>query len=73
MEDFDNALILADTVINQDRTVQQLADTRTLPDGTAHSGKSRQKLHMIEQRTAKTRGSFGVILSDVPDDLGEIA
>ncbi len=69
---FDEMLVLAYLVVDQNGAVQQLTDARAFAKSATHAGKASQQLHVVEQRVAETRSSLRVIFSDVVDDLSEI-
>jgi len=70
VQHLDHALVFADLVIDQNRTVSQLAHTRSLSDCVTHSGEIRQQVYVIEKRLTETRGCFIIVFSYVPDDFG---
>ena len=67
------ALIFADPVVNQNWTVLQFAYAGPFSNAAAHSWKTGEQIHVVEQSVAKTRSGLAVIFGNVTDDLGEIA
>ena len=50
---FHKTLVFTDLVIDQNRTMQQLANARPFSDGAAHAWETNQQLHMVEQGATK--------------------
>jgi len=72
MEDFDETLLLMDLVVNENRAVDQLPDSRPLASAVPHARETARQFDVIEQGLAKTRSGLAVLLSDLPHDLGQI-
>jgi|GEM_PF-3981132 len=73
VQDFHNAPVFTEPVINQNRTVQQLAHSRPFADCAAHAGETSQQLDVVEQGATKARGSLAVIFGNMADDGRKIA
>jgi hypothetical protein len=63
---------LANPVVNHDRTVLQFAYSGPFADSTAHTGKPREQIYVVEQSVAKTGSRLAVVFGNVPENLGEI-
>ena len=55
MKNFDEALVFADLVVNENWTVEQFAHPRAFSNGATHAGKASQQLNMIKQGIAEAR------------------
>ena len=73
MEHFYEALVFVDSVVNEDRAMNQFPNPRPFADDAAHAREAAQQIHMVKQGVAKTRGRLGIVLGDVADDAGEIS
>jgi hypothetical protein len=73
VQHLDHALVFADLVVNQNRTVSEFANSRSLPDCSTHTREIGQELYVIEKRLTKARGGLTIVFSDAPDDFGYIA
>ena len=56
MQDFDDVGALPNSIVDYDRGVDQLADTRTSLYKTADIGKALQDVYVIQDRIAKPLG-----------------
>lgn len=72
MKHFYKTPVVVDLIINQNRTVYQLAHGRSAMDDTAHTWKTTKQLHMIEYSTSKTSRGVGIIICNNADDLGQV-
>lgn len=70
VQHLDYSIVLADLVIDQNRTMCQFANARSLPDCSTHARKISQELYMIEERLAKPRSGLAIIFGYAPDDFG---
>ena len=68
----DQPLVGIDSVVNQNRAMQQLANARPLFDQRAHPRKLSQQLDMIQQGTAEARRRGCIVVSDVGDYTSQI-
>lgn len=73
MKDLNQALLLMDLVVDENRAVDQLTYPRPLTSGVPHAGEPAEQIDVIEQCLAKTGSDLGVVLGDMPHDLGQIA
>jgi hypothetical protein len=73
MKDLDQALLLMDSVVDENRAVDQLTHSRPFASGAPHAGESAEQIDVIEQCLAKTGSGLVVVLGDMPHDLGQIA
>lgn len=73
MQNFDHALIFADLVVDQNRTVSEFAHARSFPDCPTHAREIGQKLYVVEERFSKTRTSFIIVGGYMPDDFSQVA
>ena len=48
MEDLDSTRFLLDAVVNDDRSMNELADTAMARNGTANKWKALQQVHVVE-------------------------
>jgi hypothetical protein len=69
---FDDVLILADSVVNNNRAMLQFSHSVTLSDRTTHAGKPGEQTHVVEQSIAKPRGSLAIVFGNAADNFGEI-
>jgi hypothetical protein len=69
---FQETLIFMDLVVDQNRAMQQLANTRPFSDGASHTGKAGQQVNVVKQSISKARSRLSVVPGDVADDLGEV-
>ena len=72
VKNFDQVFVFAKLVIDQNRAVRQLPHSGSLSYGAAHSRKSRQEFHVVEQGIAEALRGLWIIFGDVLDDAGEI-
>ncbi len=72
VKDFNEVLVFADLVVEENGAVQKFAHARALSNATAHAREASQELHMVEKRVAETCSGFWVIFSDAADDACEI-
>jgi len=72
MKNFHNAFVFAELVVNDDGAVRQLPHSGSLANDAAHAGKTRQQFDVIQQRTAKTLGSFPIVFGNMADEFSEI-
>lgn len=63
LKDLYRALLFLDSIINHDRTVNQLSHVGSFPDRLAHSRKAAEQIHVIKQRATETRSGVSVIFS----------
>ena len=73
MEHFYEALVFVDSVVNEDRAMNQFPNPRSFADDAAHTGEASQQIHVVEQGVAKAGGELRIVLGDVADDAGEIS
>ena len=66
------ALVFMDSVVNQDRAMQELSYARALSDGAAHAREAGEQFDMIQQSIAEASGGLGIVFSNVTDDLSQI-
>ena len=72
MKDFDEALVFADLIVNQNRAVQEFANACAFSNGGAHAREPRQQLDMVDKRTSEACSRVGIIVRDMADDGGKI-
>lgn len=72
VKNLNQILILADSVVDDDRAVDQLTHSRPLAYGVSHARKPAQQIDVIQQSLAKAGSSLTVVPCDVPHDLGQI-
>jgi len=72
MKNFHNVLVFAELVVHEDGAVRQLPHSRSLANDAAHAGKTRQQSNVVQQRTAKARGSFPIVFGNMADEFSEI-
>ena len=63
---------MADSVVDDDRAVDQFTHSRPLRYGVSHARKPAQQIDVIQQSLAKAGGGLTVVPGDVPHDLGQI-
>ncbi len=66
------SLAFADVIVDEKRTVHQFANLSPLSDQPAHSRKTSQELHVLDERTGKLRGRICIVFGNVADDFCEI-
>jgi hypothetical protein len=69
---FDNVLIFADSVVNENRAVLEFSYAGTFSDRATHPGESAQQIHVIQYGVAKARGGFAIIIGNMADDFSEV-
>ena len=62
LNQFDETFALVNSVIDQNRAVQQFAYAGAFPGDATHAGKTGEQIYMVEQRVAKAGGCASVIL-----------
>jgi hypothetical protein len=60
------------SVVNQERAVQQLPNSRRLVDDDAHARKAGQQINVVQQGTAEAGGCIRVVFGYMADDFGEV-
>jgi len=66
MKNFNQALLLMDPIVNENRAVDELTHGRPFANGVPHAGKSAEQIDVIEQSLAKTGSGLSVVLGDMP-------
>jgi len=70
VQDFYYTFLLANLVIDNDRTMNELAHMGSFSGYDPQSRKPRQQVDVIEQRRPKLGGRMAIVYFDVADDLG---
>ncbi len=72
MKNLNQTLVFMNLVVNQNRTVDQLAGARPFAGDIPHTWEPAEQIHVIQQRFAKAGSSLVVVLGDMPNNLGQI-
>ena len=72
VENFNQSPLLLDSVVNENRAVDQLTHLRLFADGVSHVWEPSEQIDVIQQCLAKTGGSLTVVVSDMPHDPGQV-
>lgn len=72
MNNFDQALIVIQPVINQERAVHQFSNLRSPWDDATHARKAGEQINVVQQGAAEAGGRIRVVFGYVADDFGEI-
>jgi hypothetical protein len=72
MKNLDQAFLLVDLIIDEDRGVDQPADSRSHSNRIPHAGEPAKQIDVIKQGLAKKGGNLGVVSGDLLHDLGQI-
>jgi hypothetical protein len=73
MKNLNQTPTLMDSIVDNDRAVDQFTDPRPLLCGVSHARKPAEQIDVIQQSLAKAGGGLTVVSGDVPHDLGQIA
>jgi hypothetical protein len=68
-KDLNQALLLTDSVVDENRAVDQFTHPRPFASGVPHAGESAEQIDGL----AKTGSGLVVVLGDMSHDLGQIA
>ena len=72
MKDFDQVLIFAKLVIDQNRAMRQFPHSSPLANRAAHTRKPRQELRVVKQGIAEAFSGLWVIFGNLAADSNEI-
>jgi hypothetical protein len=67
------ALIFVDSVVNENRAMNQFPNPRPFADDAAHTREASQQINVVEQGVAKAGGRLDIVFGDVADDAGKIS
>ena len=70
---FDEPLILADSVVNQNGAMVQFSHAGPFSDRPTHAWKPSQQVHVVKQGPAKTHRGLAIVLGNIADYFSEIA
>jgi hypothetical protein len=72
MQDLDKIWMFMHTIVDHNRRVHELTDTRPLRDWTSNVGKTLQQIYMVQEGTSEPLGGGGKIGPGVGKDFLEI-